>query len=95
MSDLKESESVGPAIQVRSNASHLIHLGQRPFPHLLQRAYFACLLLSGQIDFSVPALTDLCDNVELLDLELRAAFSQDDSFAPAVRLVLLCILRRG
>ena len=59
-----------------------------PFLHFLQGTDFAGLNLACEEDFTVAALTDLCNNVELVNLELSAPTAKDNSLATTIRLEL-------
>jgi hypothetical protein len=75
--------------------THLVHLEQRPLPHLLQRTHLARLLLPRKIHLPISPLSNLSDNMELVDAQLGPAPAQDDALAPAIRLELGRVLRRG
>lgn len=78
----------------RCEKAYLVHFMQGTFPHLLQRADFAGLLLSSQEHFAITTLSNLRDNMELIDFELCPTPAQEDSFAPTVGLELFGIFRR-
>lgn len=64
---------------------HLVHLGQRAFPHLFERAHLVGIILPREVDRAVPALSDLRDDAEMLYPELGSPFSEDDALAAVVR----------
>lgn len=64
---------------------YLIHFEKSSLAHLLESTDFTGFLLPGKEDFTISTLTDLSDNMELIDLELRPSFSEDYSFAATVR----------
>ena len=88
----RDEMSAGARQEIYIEGTDLIHLKERPFAHLLEGAYLAGLLLAGEVDLAVAALSDLSDDVELIDAELRAALAEDDALAPAVRLELFVVL---
>jgi hypothetical protein len=52
-------------------------------------------LLARQEDLAVATLADLSDDVELLDLQLRASLAEQNALAAAVRLELFRVLGGG
>lgn len=73
----------------------LVHLGQSALSHLLKSAYFVGIDLSGEVNRSITSLSDLCDDSELVDLELRTALSQQDSLSATVGAILFSVLFIG
>ena len=73
----------------------LVHLGQSALSHLLKSAYFVGIDLSGEVNRSITSLSDLCDDSELVDLELRTALSQQDSLSATVGAILFGVLFIG
>lgn len=82
-------------IPLHQHVSNLIHLEQRGLHHLLQRADFACLAFTSEVDLAVAALPDLGDDVELIDVELGASAAEDDALATAVGFEFFGILGGG
>lgn len=73
----------------------LVHLGQSALSHLLKSAHLVGIDLAGEVDRSITSLSDLCDDSELVDLELRTTLSEQDPLSAAVRAVLFGILFIG
>ena len=73
----------------------LVHLGQRTFAHLLQRADFVGIRLPRQVDRSISTLTDLGDDPEVLDAELGTSFSEENALSAIVRCKLLVVFLPG
>ena len=48
--------------------------------------------LAREVDLAIPALADLRDDLELVDLELDAALAEEGALAAAVALPLLGVL---
>lgn len=59
-----------------------------PLLHLLQRTHLSCLLLSREINLSIPALPNLRDDVELVHSELSPTSAQQYPLSATVRLEL-------
>jgi hypothetical protein len=72
-----------------------VHFCKCTLSHFLQGAHFPGINLSSEIDGSVASLTDLCDDSELLDAELRSSLSEQDSFSTIVRLDFTSIFGTG
>ena len=72
--------------------THLVHLEQRPLLHLLERTHLAGVGLAREVDLTIPALSDLRDDLELVDLELDAALAEESALSATIGLELLCIL---
>lgn len=73
-------------------AAHLVHLEQRPLAHLLERAHLPRIRLACEEHLSIPALSDLRDDLELVDLGLDAPLAEDGAFPAAIGLELLRVL---
>jgi hypothetical protein len=67
---------------------YLVHLEECPLPHLLESTYFARVLFTSQEYLTITTLTDLCDDVELIDFELCAATAENNSLSSGIRLEL-------
>jgi hypothetical protein len=76
---------------MEKSRAHLVHFCQSTLAELFERAHFSGFLLSCEVHFTVASLTDLSDDVELVDFELGAAFAQDDTLTTAIRLELFGI----
>lgn len=75
--------------------TNLVHLEQSLLSHLFQRTNLSGLLFARQVHLAISTLPNLSDDVELINLQLCSSPPQKDSLAPAVRLELLGIFRRG
>jgi len=64
--------------------SNLIHLEQQLLTHNLERANFARIFLSSQIDLPVPTLTDLRENLEITITKSRPTLPQERTFSTKV-----------
>ena len=80
-----EPESVNILGKASHAATYLIHLEKRPLPHLLQCTHLSGVLFPRQKDLSIAALANLCDYMELINLEFSTSASENDAFAPRVR----------
>lgn len=65
--------------------THLVHLEKRLLLHLLERHDLVALLVTGEVYLAVAALADLGEDVELVELQLRAALAEQDALAALVR----------
>lgn len=74
----------GEDVTLDEDVTDLVHLGQRALAHLLECADLARVPFSCQVDLAVATLTDLDDDVEGIDAELRSPFAQEDTLTSTV-----------
>jgi hypothetical protein len=75
--------------------THLIHLCQSPFLHLLQRHDLIRLLMPRKVHLSIPTLSNLRHNMEHLQLQLCPPLPEKNAFPPRVGLPFRLDLRTG
>lgn len=61
-----------------------IHLGQSGLTHLLQSTDFPSIDLSSEVNGSIPSLTDLGNDGELVNTKLGPSFSQGCAFSSGI-----------
>lgn len=69
----------------RSLRTYLVHLEKRFLLHLLEGDDLVTLLVASKVDFSVASLTDLGEDVELVELELGTTLAEEDALSALVR----------
>lgn len=80
---MTEDRSVAIALWDASK-THLVHLVQRAFPHLLQSTDLATVLFPSEVNLSITALSNLSNDMKLVDLELGSPLSEENTLSPTV-----------
>lgn len=73
-------------MSTRLTYTNLVHLEQSTLAHLLQRTNFSGLLFTSKVDLSITSLSNLCDDMELLDPQLSPSTPQQHTFTSTIRL---------
>ena len=69
----------------------LVHLGQCPLLHLLKGDDFLRILLARKVDFSVPALSDLHNNMKSIQSKLCSTLSEQCTLSSSIASPLLLV----
>ena len=74
--------------------AHFFHFKQGSFLHLLQCTNLTGFLLPRKEYLAIPALANLCNDMELVNLELCSATTKKDTLASAIGFEFFRVLRR-
>jgi hypothetical protein len=76
VSDLSGDERQTRLEEGGGRGTDLVHLEQRPLPQLLERNDLVTLLVPRQIYLAVASLSDLREDMELVELEFRPPLAE-------------------